>query len=506
MPHFDKRSGDIIVRIVYDGAPEAGKTTNVKTLGDEFLLRRRGRQSAPGTTGRRTEFFDWLDFNGGFLDGRRLRCQLVTVPGQSELLRRRRYLLESADAVVFIADSHPLLAMEGRQTFRQLAAMLRRCAGNVPIGVVLQANKQDRANALDPEELAARMEVSPDIPRFGAIANRGEGVRDTFLLAVRLATKRVRALLTKGDIKDAPEGFGSPEELHAQLLDHEDDAARGQAAAPPGAAGDGQAPAQETAAEDVRADAWEPDPTSPYELTLPAAAEIPSGCCWPSGVARELLASMDQASWTARRPSTWAPATALERTAGDWVLHTAAAWRYADLTEARFALVEVARDCLKLGALLPAGRALFVLPEQDEFRAWMLTPRVPSLGDRWSQLLAAGDSAFAGVPAEVLDWANAAAALGSKKGDWSPALGLGDIATIEGAVAVLALPPWSQGPGPDAPMGLVGQLAALIRHAKRTDEVSTAVARALLATDEGSAPRRPLEALLSSLQESSAQV
>ncbi|OJY17075.1 MAG: hypothetical protein BGO98_13035 [Myxococcales bacterium 68-20] len=30
MPRIDERSGDIIIRIVYDGMPEAGKTTNIQ--------------------------------------------------------------------------------------------------------------------------------------------------------------------------------------------------------------------------------------------------------------------------------------------------------------------------------------------------------------------------------------------------------------------------------------------------------------------------------------------
>src|SRR5512140_1419107 len=128
MPHMDARSGDIVIRIVYDGAAEAGKTTNIQRLFDVIPLQRRGTLASPGTTQRRTEFFDWLDFAGGFVDGRRLRCQLVSVPGQSSLLHRRRYLLETADAIVFVADSRPEQVEGNRDCLR----VLRRILDDLP--------------------------------------------------------------------------------------------------------------------------------------------------------------------------------------------------------------------------------------------------------------------------------------------------------------------------------------------------------------------------------------
>ena len=91
MPLFDQRSDSIILRVVYDGPPEAGKTTNVTQLCQKISLNRRGQLTTPGGA-ERTQFFDWVDVSGGYVAGRQLRLQLVTVPGQPELLRRRRYL------------------------------------------------------------------------------------------------------------------------------------------------------------------------------------------------------------------------------------------------------------------------------------------------------------------------------------------------------------------------------------------------------------------------------
>src|SRR5690606_40863495 len=95
----------IVIRIVYDGPPEAGKTTNVLQLSQLMSAQRRGTLASPGTSGERTAYFDWLDFLGGYVDGRRVQCQLLSVPGQAHLAARRRALLETADALVFVSDS-----------------------------------------------------------------------------------------------------------------------------------------------------------------------------------------------------------------------------------------------------------------------------------------------------------------------------------------------------------------------------------------------------------------
>ncbi len=200
MPHIDARSGEIVIRIVYDGAPEAGKTTNVQRLGQQISLQRRGAQKSPGTTGDRTEFFDWLDFAGGYLDGRRVRCQLVSVPGQPRLLHRRRYLLEKADAIVFVADSRETAFAEARANFATTAQIVERIGGAIPLGLVLQANKQDLGGALGPVSVAAAIAPTATTHVVGAIAAEGVGTMETFILAVRLATERVRTLFLGTDL------------------------------------------------------------------------------------------------------------------------------------------------------------------------------------------------------------------------------------------------------------------------------------------------------------------
>ena len=86
MAVIDPNDDCVVIRVVYDGAPMAGKTTSVATLG-------RGLGASvysPADHGGRTLYFDWLDYTGGLFEGRRIRCQIVSVPGQATLAPRRR--------------------------------------------------------------------------------------------------------------------------------------------------------------------------------------------------------------------------------------------------------------------------------------------------------------------------------------------------------------------------------------------------------------------------------
>ncbi len=447
MPRYDKRSGDIIIRVVYDGAPEAGKTTNIHALQQSLSLSRKGRIASPGTTSRRTEFFDWLDFQGGYVEGRRVRCQLVSVPGQSSLLRRRRYLLQTADAVVFVADSHRLLVAENRATFEQLRASIERLREDVPVGVILQANKQDRPGALDARALAERMGVDPTIPSFDAQANIGEGVKDTFLFAVRLAVERVKALALSDRIETAGSGYESPELLFELMQEDEarapvteEDDASAPATTPPdapltepapapaegSATADAQAstptseggappatnettPPQPVAEETVDGAPPATDETAPPQpvaeetvdadpdawierLRFPTASEIPAGCSWPPVTGRSAVAALEGAPVTlSEAPRSWAPPGVVELHVGNTTAHTHAEWCFDRLEDARRELVLAVRRCLEGPGRMPTGRALLLAPEGEAHRMWVVTHRLPTLAEELDEHLERGD-------------------------------------------------------------------------------------------------------------------
>src|SRR5262245_57021158 len=108
----------VVVRVVYDGPALAGKTTSVRAL-----ARSLGRPVFSGEEAEgRTLHLDWMDYVGGRFEGYSIRCQVVAVPGQPALSSRRVKLLESADAVVFVADSRGPALAEGPKSLEELRA------------------------------------------------------------------------------------------------------------------------------------------------------------------------------------------------------------------------------------------------------------------------------------------------------------------------------------------------------------------------------------------------
>ena len=289
MPLVDHRTSSVVLRIVYDGPPEAGKMTNLRQLCERLSLSPRG--APDGAAGHdRTRFFDWLDWldvTGGAIGGRRVRCQLVSLPGQIQLARRRRHILDSADVVVVVADSRPRAAPETNAALRSLARGLGHRA-DVPL--VLQANKQDLPDAQPPALLHAALGLAARVPVVAAEASGGSGVVETFMLAVRLAVDHVRALLVAGELgeadsagtgellraleADAPEAFDALDAI-ARAADAR---AAGTTAGPNAqplvpAAGPGHATAAELAAPSPPAT---PPPSAGAELAAPPPRDVPA--------------------------------------------------------------------------------------------------------------------------------------------------------------------------------------------------------------------------------------
>src|SRR5262245_24990797 len=139
MALLDGDAGEIVIRVVYDGPPEAGKTTSLRALSGSL-----GQPAVtPGEDADgRTLWIDWLEDTGGRYEGYRIRCQIVSVPGQPALAPRRRLLLDDADVVVCVADS----ASAGwERSAAHVSALCRElAAAPAPApGVVLQVNKRD---------------------------------------------------------------------------------------------------------------------------------------------------------------------------------------------------------------------------------------------------------------------------------------------------------------------------------------------------------------------------
>src|SRR5262249_54225883 len=148
----------------------------------------------------RTLWFDWLQIDAGLVAGYGLRCQIVTVPGQVVLRRRRSALLRAADVVVLVCDSTPAGLPLLRPAFGRIRQFVaEHTGGDVPI--VIQANKQDLPDALPPEQLGASLGADATIPVVAARANAGIGVKETLVLAIRAAANRVQQLVLERGIE-----------------------------------------------------------------------------------------------------------------------------------------------------------------------------------------------------------------------------------------------------------------------------------------------------------------
>ncbi len=209
MAVLDPRNDTVVIRVVYDGAPMAGKSTSVAALG-------RGLGSkvySPAEVSGRTLYFDWLEYTGGQFEGRRIRCQIISVPGQATLAPRRRRLLESADAIVFVGDSSPAGFISDRGYLSGLARVLEQIPGP-PVGVVLQANKRDHTHAIphrsDPFDDGING-VARQRGRIGRQQRRGYPRGVCACCSARVG--RVRELMRTKQLPEARPQVDSPQEL-----------------------------------------------------------------------------------------------------------------------------------------------------------------------------------------------------------------------------------------------------------------------------------------------------
>ncbi len=198
MALINHRAREIHFKIVYYGPGLGGKTTNLRWLHDRLPPERRGRMISIATDHERTLFFDFLPIDLGQVNGFLTRFHLYTVPGQVYYRLSRRAVLQGADGLVFVADSHPAREQANAESLDDLEAHLRTL-GLTPAQLarmprVYQWNKRDVAMALPVERLGAALNPA-GFPAFEAVANRGTGVNET----LRSICKGVLARLAAGE-------------------------------------------------------------------------------------------------------------------------------------------------------------------------------------------------------------------------------------------------------------------------------------------------------------------
>ncbi|HVY30828.1 MAG TPA: GTPase domain-containing protein [Polyangiaceae bacterium] len=388
MAVIDDKKGVLVVRIVYDGPAFSGKTTSLRALARGVS----SQMTTPAETAGRTLYFDWVDYVGGLFDGRQIRCQIISVPGQLDLAERRRCLLETADAMVLVLDTRE---HEWEFSLEWVKATVLRCRSkDPPVGLVLQANKRDAADAVPLPEIRAGLAGLPPVALVQSSATSGDGIREAFVLGVRMALDRVRALASVGKLGHGRPDDDTPEELLERLRSVENGAAEPVG----GSYAEAAAEALENeldsspATSEVQVVAKPAPLTAEFDLDealfVPDPA-MPGGMIWPPVDGRALLhevASLDI------RPAR------VGRT--DWCgsgsgfrFHSLGQALFPDLQSARNQLIEWARLHVANTAHLSGGRAVILADAgRGRLRLWQIVRSEATLRERLAAALPLSDA------------------------------------------------------------------------------------------------------------------
>jgi signal recognition particle receptor subunit beta len=383
---LDEKRDALVIRIVYDGPPLSGKTTTLRALADGFSRPLHSPQEHDG----RTLFFDWLDYTAGRFEGRPIRCQIVSVPGQRSLADRRRWLLQDADSIVFVADTGSLGMDLSVKYARELGSVINSFASPRP-GVVIQANKRDVEDALPiPEVLKGFRAAGIEAGVIETRATTGTGVREGFLFGVRLALDRARELNARGLLKSASPHIDSAEDLFREITVAQDAGKlpgnltrrpgapfvrAAQSGTPPAPSPASTIPGEAPAPEEDFASAKAMELS---QINLPDPS-VPSGSIWPPVEGRIMV---QQALATAQLTARQLPSGDCQVCSPNgWRMHSRARDVFEDQNIARSALSDWARLHVRNHALLSARRCVLLSPAGSRWRLWQIVGQTRSLED-----------------------------------------------------------------------------------------------------------------------------
>jgi len=200
----------INAKLVYYGVGVGGKTTSLQQVHGIFCPRNEVQLVRINTEEDATLLFDFLPMNLGRVGGFKIRIQGFTVPGQPKYRAMRKYVLQGADAVVFVVDSQRSRLQENLESLQSMRDNLRSNGStSEDIPIVMQYNKRDLDDILAEGELDEKFRFRQDIAAFPSVATEGLGVFEAFVEAAAQLVERKVALYGLGrdaEPKEAAEG------------------------------------------------------------------------------------------------------------------------------------------------------------------------------------------------------------------------------------------------------------------------------------------------------------
>lgn len=221
----------INAKLVYYGVGVGGKTTSLQQVHGILCPRNEVQLVSINTEEDSTLLFDFLPINLGQVGGFKIRIQGFTVPGQPKYRQMRKYVLQGADAVVFVVDSQKSRLQENREAMASMRENLRTSSGtSEDIPIVVQYNKRDLPDILAEEDLDREFRYRDGMPTFPSVATEGQGVFEAFVEAASLLVERKVALY--GLARDKANPHEIAEGVRRKLWSICDDVRRSRATVP----------------------------------------------------------------------------------------------------------------------------------------------------------------------------------------------------------------------------------------------------------------------------------
>ena len=180
MIEYSEKEQRMVLKVVYYGPAQSGKTTNLLQLHELLALDGRGDLMVLDTTDDRTIFFDLLPFFLAAPSGLKIKVKVYTVPGQVKHDATRKAVLQRCDGVVFVADSQKAEQANNFESFANLEKNLALVGLEIEqLPLVVQFNKRDLTEIVSNAEIEKTWGPT-GIPYFLASALDGSGVVETF--------------------------------------------------------------------------------------------------------------------------------------------------------------------------------------------------------------------------------------------------------------------------------------------------------------------------------------